>query len=58
MLNIHGEQIDQSISLFLMKLKCSGFMKQVLPYEGLSIARMLRRDGIEKIAQLIGGEKG
>ena len=32
-------------------------MKQVLPYEGLSIARMLRRDGVEKIAQLIGGEK-
>ena len=32
-------------------------MKQVLAYEGLSIARMLRRDGMEKIAQTMGGNK-
>ena len=31
-------------------------MKKVLPYEGLSIARMLRRDGIENLASEMGGE--
>jgi len=36
--------------------KMQWIMKQVLPYEGLSIARMLRRDGIEKIAKAIGGD--
>ena len=32
-------------------------LKQVLAYEGLSIARMLRRDGMEKIAKTMGGNK-
>jgi len=31
-------------------------MKKVLPYEGLSIARMLRRDGIENLASEMGGK--
>ena len=31
-------------------------MKKVLPYEGLAIARMLRRDGIENLASAMGGE--
>ncbi len=31
-------------------------MKKVLPYEGLSIARMLRRDGIENLASEMGGQ--
>ena len=31
-------------------------MKKVLPYEGLSIARMLRRDVIENLASEMGGE--
>tara|TARA_B100001964_G_C14242276_1_gene605620 strand:+ start:176 stop:2824 length:2649 start_codon:yes stop_codon:yes gene_type:complete len=37
--------------------KMQWIMKQVLPYEGLSIARMLRRDGIEKFARSIGGNE-
>lgn len=31
-------------------------MKKVLPYEGLAISRMLRRDGIENLASVMGGE--
>ena len=37
--------------------KMQWVMKQVLAYEGLSIARMLRRDGMEKIAKTMGGDK-
>ena len=37
--------------------KMQWIMKQVLAYEGFSIARMLRRDGMEKIAKTMGGDK-
>ena len=54
----HTWGADRSINFpFSDETKMQWIMKQVLPYEGLSIARMLRRDGVEKIAQLIGGEK-
>ena len=54
----HTWGADRSINFpYSDETKMQWIMKQVLPYEGLSIARMLRRDGIEKIAKSIGGEK-
>ena len=54
----HTWGADRSINFpFSDETKMQWIMKQVLPYEGISIARMLRRDGIEKIAKSIGGEK-